>query len=82
MVYFEGEKIKNLEIELARAGKLRCSRCGEKGAALGCYVKACRKTYHVPCALKISNCRWDYVIKLFNYLYVCVMEFPFFSISY
>lgn len=67
MVYFEDEKIKNLETELARAGKLRCSRCGEKGAALGCYVKACRKTYHVPCALKISNCRWDYD----NFLMLC-----------
>ncbi|XP_017250311.1 BRCA1-associated RING domain protein 1 [Daucus carota subsp. sativus] len=59
MVYFEGEKIKNLDIELARAAKLKCSGCGEKGAALGCYVKSCRKTYHVPCALKIPNCKWD-----------------------
>lgn len=63
-VYYEGDEIKKLEIEVARAGKLRCSSCGQKGAALGCYVKACRKTYHATCALKISDCRWDCVCRL------------------
>lgn len=63
-VYYEGDEIKNLKIELARAGKLRCSSCGQKGAALGCYVKACRKTYHAACALKILDCRWDCVSQL------------------
>ncbi|CAN1270291.1 BRCA1-associated RING domain protein 1 [Linum perenne] len=42
-VYFEGETIKNLKEELARGAKLKCSGCGRKGAALGCYVKSCRK---------------------------------------
>lgn len=72
MVYFEGEKIKNLDIELARAAKLKCSGCGEKGAALGCYVKSCRKTYHVPCALKIPNCKWDSVSNTNSLFYSVV----------
>ncbi|OVA08688.1 BRCT domain [Macleaya cordata] len=59
-VYFVGETVMNLESELARGAKLKCSRCGLKGAALGCYSGSCRKTYHVPCAVDISSCRWDY----------------------
>ncbi|KAA8550722.1 hypothetical protein F0562_002406 [Nyssa sinensis] len=57
-VYYVGETVKNLEAEVARASKLKCSSCGIKGAALGCFVKSCRKSYHVPCALDLY-CRWD-----------------------
>ncbi|KAL9285068.1 hypothetical protein ACSQ67_024598 [Phaseolus vulgaris] len=59
-VYFAGEVVKNLKAELARGAKLKCSKCNLKGAALGCYVKSCRRTYHVPCAMDISTCRWDH----------------------
>ncbi|XP_051142054.1 BRCA1-associated RING domain protein 1 isoform X2 [Andrographis paniculata] len=58
-VYFSGEMIMNLESELARASKLKCSSCGLKGAALGCFAKSCRRTYHMPCAMEIAGCRWD-----------------------
>ncbi|KAL8055254.1 hypothetical protein ABFX02_04G045000 [Erythranthe guttata] len=66
-VYFVGETIKNLESELARASKLKCSSCGLKGAALGCFIKSCRKSYHVPCAVEILDCRWD----LDDFLMLC-----------
>ncbi|XP_061343469.1 BRCA1-associated RING domain protein 1 [Gastrolobium bilobum] len=59
-VYFVDEAIKNLKAEVARGAKLKCSKCGLKGAALGCYVKSCRRTYHVPCAMDISTCRWHH----------------------
>ncbi|URE27922.1 BRCA1 C Terminus (BRCT) domain [Musa troglodytarum] len=55
-VYFVGETAMNLEAELARASKIKCSHCGLKGAALGCYTKSCRRSYHVPCANDISGC--------------------------
>ncbi|XP_022890588.1 BRCA1-associated RING domain protein 1-like isoform X2 [Olea europaea var. sylvestris] len=58
-IYYVGETAKNLESEVARASKLKCSGCGLKGAALGCFVKSCRKSYHVPCAVEILDCRWD-----------------------
>ncbi|MED6111586.1 hypothetical protein PIB30_053559 [Stylosanthes scabra] len=61
-VYFVGESVKNLKAELARGSKLKCSKCGLKGAALGCFVKSCRRTYHAPCAMEVSKCRWDYVL--------------------
>ncbi|WJX84402.1 non-specific serine/threonine protein kinase [Trifolium repens] len=66
-VYFVGETVKNLKAEVARGTKLKCTKCGLKGAALGCYVKSCRRTYHVPCAIDISTCRWDHV----DYLLLC-----------
>lgn len=66
-VYFSGEKVVNLETELLRSSKLKCFSCGLKGAALGCYVKSCRKTFHVPCAYEILQCRWD----VENYLVLC-----------
>ncbi|XVF72060.1 hypothetical protein PTKIN_Ptkin12aG0091000 [Pterospermum kingtungense] len=59
-VYYVGEIVKNLKRELARGAKLKCSRCGLKGATLGCYVKSCRKSYHFPCAKEIPKCRWDH----------------------
>ncbi|KAK6940632.1 hypothetical protein RJ641_030163 [Dillenia turbinata] len=58
-VYYDGEIVKNLEGELARSAKLKCTSCGLKGAALGCYVETCRKNFHVPCAVAIPDCRWD-----------------------
>ncbi|XP_075093840.1 BRCA1-associated RING domain protein 1 isoform X2 [Nicotiana tabacum] len=58
-VFYDGDTIKNLKSELARAAKLKCSSCGMKGAALGCYIKSCRRSYHVPCAFEIQDCRWD-----------------------
>ncbi|XP_022762205.1 LOW QUALITY PROTEIN: protein BREAST CANCER SUSCEPTIBILITY 1 homolog [Durio zibethinus] len=58
-VYFENDKAINLEAELCRSRKIKCSCCGLKGAALGCYEKSCRKSFHVPCAKLVSQCRWD-----------------------
>ncbi|KAJ6824154.1 BRCA1-associated RING domain protein 1-like isoform X2 [Iris pallida] len=58
-IYFKGETIINLEAELSRASKMKCCCCGKKGAALGCYVKSCRRSFHVPCAYENFDCRWD-----------------------
>ncbi|RWV93931.1 hypothetical protein GW17_00043576 [Ensete ventricosum] len=60
-IYFSGDTLKNLEVELRRASKIKCSNCGLKGAALGCYFESCPKSFHVPCAVEISGCRWDCV---------------------
>ncbi|XP_042512434.1 protein BREAST CANCER SUSCEPTIBILITY 1 homolog [Macadamia integrifolia] len=58
-VYFEDDTAVNLETELARSRRITCSCCGIKGAALGCYEKSCRKSFHVPCAKLVPQCRWD-----------------------
>ncbi|MQL71686.1 hypothetical protein Taro_003984 [Colocasia esculenta] len=66
-VFFVGDTVKNLEAEISRASKIKCSHCGTKGAALGCYAKSCRKSFHVPCAVEIKDCRWD----CDNFLILC-----------
>ncbi|CAK7349319.1 unnamed protein product [Dovyalis caffra] len=66
-VYYVGDTVKNLKAELARGAKLKCAKCGLKGAALGCYLKSCKRSYHAPCAMEITKCRWD----LENFLVLC-----------
>ncbi|KAG2720213.1 hypothetical protein I3760_02G026800 [Carya illinoinensis] len=63
-VYFVNETVKNLKAEVARVSKIKCSKCGRKGAALGCYVKSYRKSYRVPFAVEMSDCLWDHVLVL------------------
>ncbi|KDP38028.1 hypothetical protein JCGZ_04671 [Jatropha curcas] len=58
-VYFEDDTAINLEAELTRSRRMKCCCCGLKGAALGCYEKSCRKSFHVPCAKMMPQCRWD-----------------------
>eukprot|EP00256_Glycine_max_P045334 XP_006597513.2 protein BREAST CANCER SUSCEPTIBILITY 1 homolog isoform X1 [Glycine max] len=58
-VYFDGDNAINLEAEISRSRRIKCSFCGLKGAALGCYEKSCRRSFHVPCANWTSQCRWD-----------------------
>ncbi|KAL5773950.1 hypothetical protein ACOSP7_011507 [Xanthoceras sorbifolium] len=58
-VYFEEDTAINLESELARSRRIKCCCCGLKGAALGCYEKSCRRSFHVPCAKLTLQCRWD-----------------------
>lgn len=58
-VYFENDTAINLEAELTRGRRIKCSICKLNGAALGCYEQSCRKSYHVPCAKSKSECRWD-----------------------
>ncbi|KAF3450350.1 hypothetical protein FNV43_RR06430 [Rhamnella rubrinervis] len=54
-VYFKDDIAMNLEAELTRSRKIKCCCCGAKGAALGCYEKSCRKSFHVRCAKLIPN---------------------------
>ncbi|KAK9055985.1 hypothetical protein SSX86_027072 [Deinandra increscens subsp. villosa] len=58
-VYFEDDIAVNLEAELTRSKRIKCSCCGLKGAALGCYEKSCRKSFHFTCAKLTPQCRWD-----------------------
>ncbi|XP_059438503.1 protein BREAST CANCER SUSCEPTIBILITY 1 homolog isoform X2 [Corylus avellana] len=58
-VYFQDDNAINLEAELTRSRRIKCCCCGNKGAALGCYAKNCRKSFHVPCAKLTPQCRWD-----------------------
>ncbi|KAK7412555.1 hypothetical protein VNO78_04019 [Psophocarpus tetragonolobus] len=69
-VYFEGDNAINLEAEISRSRRIKCSFCGLKGAALGCYEKSCRRSFHVPCSKLTSQCRWD----MQNFVMLCPLH--------
>ncbi|KAE8816292.1 Protein BREAST CANCER SUSCEPTIBILITY 1-like protein [Hordeum vulgare] len=58
-VYFEDDSVFNLTPELTRSKRIKCACCGVKGAALGCFDKSCRKSFHFTCAKLVPECRWD-----------------------
>ncbi|XP_045804839.1 protein BREAST CANCER SUSCEPTIBILITY 1 homolog [Trifolium pratense] len=66
-VYFEDDNAINLEAEISRSRRIKCSFCGLKGAALGCFEKSCRRSFHVPCAKWTPECRWD----MENFVMLC-----------
>lgn len=37
-----------------------CAYCKGKSATIGCCVKACRKSFHLPCAIQ-RNCVFEFV---------------------
>lgn len=69
-VYFEDDIAINLEAEISRSRRIKCSFCGLKGAALGCFEKSCRRSFHVACAKWTSQCRWD----MDNFVMLCPLH--------
>ncbi|XP_028792974.1 uncharacterized protein LOC114748693 [Neltuma alba] len=59
-VYFAGLGcLKNVRAALCRGRALKCTRCGRRGATIGCRVDRCPKTYHLPCA-RANSCIFDH----------------------
>ncbi|XP_061361248.1 uncharacterized protein LOC133305130 [Gastrolobium bilobum] len=59
-VYFAGLGcLKNVRAALCRGRALKCTRCGRRGATIGCRVDRCPKTYHLPCA-RANGCIFDH----------------------
>ncbi|KAL4425593.1 hypothetical protein ABPG75_009609 [Micractinium tetrahymenae] len=44
--------------EVRRAHSLKCCCCKQRGAGMGCDVAACRRTYHLPCAMLEKHSRF------------------------
>ncbi|KAJ7535761.1 hypothetical protein O6H91_12G044900 [Diphasiastrum complanatum] len=67
-VYFLGVgRLKNVQAALRRGRHLKCSRCSQPGATIGCRVDRCSRTYHLPCA-RLEGCSFDHK----KYLMACV----------
>ncbi|XP_058779653.1 uncharacterized protein LOC131653508 [Vicia villosa] len=59
-VYFAGLGcLKNVRAALCRGRALKCTRCGRRGATIGCRVDRCPKTYHLACA-RANGCIFDH----------------------
>lgn len=50
----------DIEKEEKRGAKLTCSYCKGKGATIGCCKQKCKKSFHLPCAIK-SNCSFEFI---------------------
>uniref|UniRef100_H2ZW47 PHD-type domain-containing protein n=1 Tax=Latimeria chalumnae TaxID=7897 RepID=H2ZW47_LATCH len=49
---FAGFRLKDVETEIRRGRRLKCSYCKKPGASVGCEVPSCRRSYHYPCAVE------------------------------
>ena len=59
-VYFDArlERLKHVEEAIKRGKQLKCTHCGRKGAAVGCALPSCNRTYHLKCA-HAAGCRFN-----------------------
>ncbi|XP_034116270.1 histone-lysine N-methyltransferase trithorax isoform X1 [Drosophila albomicans] len=46
--------LQNVHSAVARGRMIKCTVCGNRGATVGCNVKACGEHYHYPCARSID----------------------------
>ncbi|RXM99875.1 PHD finger protein 6 [Acipenser ruthenus] len=49
---FGNFEIKTVIQEIKRGKRMKCTLCSQPGAAIGCEIKACVKTYHYHCGLQ------------------------------
>jgi len=56
-VYFDArmERLRKLETAMKRAKQMPCAWCKLKGAAIGCGIEECPRSYHLTCAHE-ANC--------------------------
>lgn len=57
-VYRAGNEWRNVPNEVARARGVACFECRRGGAAIGCSVATCRRSYHIGCA-ELAHCHVD-----------------------
>lgn len=50
-VYCEGHKIVGLPDAVLRGSQLRCTRCLDVGATVGCRHPSCNRTFHIGCVI-------------------------------
>ncbi|XP_036427359.1 uncharacterized protein phf11 isoform X2 [Colossoma macropomum] len=70
-----GFDVNDVRKEYIRGRKLRCHRCGKKGATAGCEMSRCKRSYHYPCAIEDHARAVEKVSKGFFTLY-CVKHDP------
>jgi hypothetical protein len=46
----ERGQLVNVDKAVARASRIKCRHCGEKGASIGCWEPRCSASYHLVCA--------------------------------
>ncbi|XP_062974961.1 G2/M phase-specific E3 ubiquitin-protein ligase [Elgaria multicarinata webbii] len=49
---FYGFLPEDIQKEINRAARLKCTICKRKGASIGCVVSRCKRSYHYPCGIE------------------------------
>mmetsp|Transcript_8885 Transcript_8885/g.14420 ORF Transcript_8885/g.14420 Transcript_8885/m.14420 type:complete len:811 (-) Transcript_8885:730-3162(-) len=66
---------KTIMKEVNRGRKLSCNVCRKKGATYGCGNDACRKSFHIACAVK-GNCAADHTWPEMGWTFFCSRHTP------
>ncbi|XP_020644109.3 G2/M phase-specific E3 ubiquitin-protein ligase [Pogona vitticeps] len=56
---FYGFLPEDIQKEVNRAARLKCTICKKKGASIGCVVSKCKRSYHFPCGVE-NGCIFQY----------------------
>lgn len=72
----DGKSLVNVHKAVGRARQLRCTICGQTGAALGCYVESCPRSYHLTCVLvAVDEGHEEFGMNLEKFLISCPRHF-------
>lgn len=47
-----GFLVNDIQKEIRRSSRLRCTHCKKIGASVGCFIKTCRQMVHMPCGIE------------------------------
>ncbi|XP_052004173.1 mucin-1-like [Xyrauchen texanus] len=70
-----GFAVDDVNQELRRGKRLKCSHCGKLGATAGCDVKRCKHSFHYPCAIEAHGRAIEDIAKG-NYKLFCKKHDP------
>jgi hypothetical protein len=73
-VWFTGKVWKNVFKEIMRSRLTTCIECRLRGATIGCFNTKCKRSYHLPCAIKNGYTYTRYHTSSNFYCPVCVQS--------
>ncbi|KAE8281926.1 Histone-lysine N-methyltransferase 2B [Larimichthys crocea] len=65
-VYEENSALLQVHSAVSRGRHLRCDRCGQSGATVGCLIATCQSNFHFMCA-RAQNCVFQQDRKMYCY---------------
>lgn len=65
-VYEENSALLQVHSAVSRGRHLRCDRCGQSGATVGCCLATCQSNFHFMCA-RVQNCVFQQDRKVYCY---------------
>ncbi|KAM9340231.1 histone-lysine N-methyltransferase 2B [Symphorus nematophorus] len=65
-VYEQDSALLQVHSAVSRGRHLRCDRCGQSGATVGCCLNTCQSNFHFMCA-RFQNCVFQQDRKMFCY---------------